>query len=373
MGRSREATTEVIFDTTGPEDFIRNRYLGRLNPAAHQLIRRRPDEAVGDDGAMTTQATAPPSTTPGAPGAPGGRALTVAVLSLMGATLFWAGNYVVGAAAVETIDPVSLVWLRWVIAVVPLLALAQWVERPDWRALLRQWPWIVGLSALGMIGYTWLLYVALEHTRPFNASLINAFNPALIVLMAVLILGDRMTVRKVVGVALALVGVLVVISGGDIAAVFRTGVGTGELFMVSAVCVWTAYTIAGRMSPTMPPVSSTALQAVVAVVVMAPVTFTMGGPTLPPSSGALWALLFIAVFPSVLSYLLWNRALEVIPASSAGVFMNLVTVYVAAFTVLSGGRITVPEVVGGVLVITGVVLTNVQRRIRPGAATTRPG
>ena len=319
---------------------------------------------------MTTRATAPPSTTPGAPG---GRALTVAVLALMGAPLFWAGNYVVGAAAVETIDPVSLVWLRWVIAVVPLLALAQWVERPDWRALLRQWPWIVGLSALGMIGYTWLLYVALEHTPPFNASLINAFNPALIVLMAVLILGDRMTVRKVVGVAVALVGVLVVISGGDIAAVFRTGVGTGELFMVSAVCVWTAYTITGRMSPTLPPVSSTALQAVVAVVVMASVTFAMGGPTLPPSSGSLWALLFIAVFPSVLSYLLWNRALQVIPASSAGVFMNLVTVYVAAFTVLSGGRITVPEVVGGVLVITGVVLTNVQRRIWPGAGTTRPG
>ena len=82
---------------------------------------------------------------------------------------------------------------------------------------------------------TWLLYVALEHTPPFNASLINAFNPALIALMAVLLLGDRMTVRKVVGVAVALVGVLVVISGGDIAAVFRTGVGTGERFMVSPV------------------------------------------------------------------------------------------------------------------------------------------
>ncbi|WP_374928138.1 DMT family transporter [Kytococcus sedentarius] len=318
---------------------------------------------------MTTQATAPASATPPRSS---GRALPIAVLSLMGATLFWAGNYVVGAAAVETIDPISLVWLRWVIAVVPLLALAHWLERPDWRALLRAWPWIVGLSLLGMLAYTWLLYVALEHTPPFNASLINAFNPALIALMAVLVLGDRLTGRKVLGVAVALVGVLIVISDGDLPAVLQTGVGTGELFMVGAVCVWTAYTIAGRIAPKLPPVSSTALQAVVAVVLMAPVTLAAGGPTMPPTSGALWALLFIAVFPSVLAYLLWNRALEVIPASSAGVFMNLVTVYVAAFTLFTGGVVSLPEVLGGALVIAGVVLTNAQRRARPGAATTRP-
>ncbi len=298
------------------------------------------------------------------------RAKTWAVLSLLGATLFWAGNYVVGAAAVESIDPVSLVWLRWVLAVVPLLVMAQVLEKPDWREMLRHWPWIVGLSVLGMVLYTWLLYMALEFTSPFSASLINAFNPALLALTAALVLGDRLTGRKVLGVAVALVGVLTVISGGDLVAVVRTGIGTGELLMVTAVVVWTAYTIAGRRAPALPPVTSTALQAVVAVVVMAPFALMGGGPTLPPDQPALWALLFIAVFPSVLAYVLWNRALEVIPPSSAGVFMNLVTVYVAVFTVLSGGEVTWAQLVGGALVICGVLLTNVQRRPRPRA--TRP-
>lgn len=83
----------------------------------------------------------------------------------------------VGAGAVRSIDPLSLVLLRWVIAVVPLLVIAQIVERPCWRAILTAWLWLIALGMLGLLGYNLLLYFALEHTNAFNASLINAFNP----------------------------------------------------------------------------------------------------------------------------------------------------------------------------------------------------
>lgn len=288
----------------------------------------------------------------------------VAIASLLGATLFWAGNYVIGASAVESIDPLSLVLLRWTIALVPLLVIAQWLERPAWRQVLAAWPWLVALSVSGLLGYNLLLYAALEHTDAFNASLINAFNPALITLAAAVFLRERLTAASIAGIVVALVGVLVVLSGGNPAALLGTGFGTGELLMVGAICAWTVYTVTGRRAPKIPPITSTALQAAIAVIVLAPISFASGGPTLPPTPDALGALLFIGIFPSVLSYLLWNRALTVLPAGGAGVFLNLITVFTAAFTILSGHAYTAAQVIGGVVVIGGVALTNA-RALRP--------
>ncbi|TQJ40608.1 threonine/homoserine efflux transporter RhtA [Arthrobacter sp. SLBN-112] len=294
----------------------------------------------------------------------------VALLSLLGATLFWAGNYVVGAGAVQSIEPLSLVFLRWAIALVPLLVIAQLVERPNWRSVLAAWPWLVALSVCGLLGYNLLLYVALEHTDAFNASLINSFNPALITLAAAVFLRERLTWLSVAGVLLALAGVLIVISGGDAGRLLTAGFGTGEVLMVGAVVVWTAYTVIGRRAPKIPPVTATAVQAAVAVALLAPVRLATGGLALP-STGNSWAsLLFIAVFPSVLSYLLWNRALTVLPASGAGVFLNLITVFTAILTILAGRVHTTAQLVGGAIVIGGVVIANARnfRRQKAGEA-----
>ncbi|MCS5734086.1 DMT family transporter [Herbiconiux daphne] len=286
------------------------------------------------------------------------RRTVVAVVSLVAATLFWAGNYVVGAAAVASIDPLSLVFLRWLIAVGPLLVIAQPVERPRWRDALRAWPRLVLLAAFGLFAYTFLLYSALQFTDAFNASLINAFNPALITIAAVVFLREKLSPAAIAGILLALVGVLIVLSGGDPLALVRTGFGVGDLLMIAAIVAWTAYTIVGRRVTGIPPITSTALQAAITVVALAPVVLITGGPTLPQTPDAWGALAFIGIFPSVLSYLLWNRALGEIPPARAGVFLNLITVFTAAFTIIAGHPFTAAQIIGGVVVIAGVAVAN---------------
>lgn len=294
----------------------------------------------------------------------------VAVVSLLGATVFWAGNYLVSAAALTATDPLSLTLLRWLLASVPLLLIAQLVERPDWRRLLRAWPWLLALSATGMVGYTLLLYVALQFTDPFNASIINSFNPVAIALAAALLLRQRLTALSVAGILLALLGVLVVLSRGELGTLLAGGFGVGDVLMIGAVLMWTAYTVLGRFAPRLPAIASTALQAVIVVVVLAPVSLVLGGPALPATGEALWALLYIALFPSVLSYLLWNRAMAVLPPAGGGVFLNLVAVFVAVLTVLTGQAISWPQLVGGAIVLLGVVLANLHalRRADPASA-----
>lgn len=293
------------------------------------------------------------------------RRQVIAVLSLLGATLFWAGNYVIGASAVQSIDPLSLVLLRWAIAAVPLLVTAQLVERPNWRAVLAAWPWLTALGVLGLLGYNLLLYFALEHTTAFNPSLINAFNPALITLGAAVFLRQRLTPLAVAGILTALAGVLIVISGGELGRLLGSGFGAGEVLMVGAIFVWTAYTITGRLAPKVPPITATAVQALMAVALLAPVSLATGGPHLPATGTGIASLLFIAVFPSVLSYLLWNRALTVLPAGGAGVFLNLITVFTAILTILTGHAYAPAQMIGGVTVIAGVIITNARSLRRP--------
>lgn len=295
------------------------------------------------------------------------RRAVVAIVSLIAATAFWAGNYIEGAAAVVSIDPLSLVLLRWLIAVVPLVVIAQLVERPRWRDLLRAWPAIVLLAALGLLGYNLFLYAALQHTDAFNASLVNAFNPALISIAAAIFLRERLGAAGVAGIVIALIGVLVVLSGGDLGALFRTGFGLGELLMIGAILAWTGYTIVGRAVGGVPPIASTACQAVVSIVVLTPVALVTGGPALPGSSEVWLALLFIGLFPSVLSYLFWNRAMKEIPPARGGVFLNLITVFTALFTVLAGHPFTAAQLVGGAIVIAGVALANERAFRRPAA------
>lgn len=134
--------------------------------------------------------------------------------------------------------------------------------------------------------------------------------------------------------------------------------------MIGAIVAWTVYTITGRLAPALPPITSTALQAVIVLIALTPVSLAIGGPALPATPAVWGALVFIGVFPSVLSYLLWNRALTVLPAGGAGVFLNLITVFTAAFTILAGHPYTAAQIIGGGVVIGGVVLTNARALFR---------
>ncbi|WP_142061402.1 DMT family transporter [Pseudarthrobacter sp. B4EP4b] len=288
------------------------------------------------------------------------------------ATLFWAGNFVVGHAAMETMQPLQLTYWRWTLAAAPLLVLAQLVERPDWRGVLRRWPVLLLLSSLGMSAYTLLLYSALGHTSALNASLVTAANPALIVVLAVILLRDRPRPLGWAGIGLGLAGVLLVLTGGDINRLLTFSINKGEMLILAAITVWGLYTIIARRV-NIPAITSTALQVAMAAVFLSPLALITGaGLPQTPSEG--WSLAFIALFPSLGSYLLWNLALKRTTAANAGNYLNLIAVFTALITVALGQPITLPQILGGVLVISGVLLTSAggPQRPRSSKSTSSP-
>jgi drug/metabolite transporter (DMT)-like permease len=276
------------------------------------------------------------------------------------ANLFWAGNYVVGQAAVASMTPMDLTFWRWALAAVPLLLLAHFVEKPDWGAVLRRWRVLLLLSVLGMSGYTLLLYGALGHTSAMNASLITAANPALIVVMAIVLLGEKTTRLGWTGICLGLLGVLLVLTRGELERVFSLSINTGELLMIGAIVVWGFYTILARRLG-VPAIAATAVQVVMAVVMLAPFALAMDV-RFPETAAEGWSLAYIALFPSLGAYLLWNLALKSTSPGTAGNYLNLIVVFTAIITVAMGTPLTAVQIVGGLMVIAGVLLTGMKGR-----------
>lgn len=281
------------------------------------------------------------------------------------ATLFWSGNFVVGQAAVASMTPLDLTFWRWTLAALPLLALAHFVEKPDWRAVLRRWPVLLLLSVLGMSGYTLLLYGALGYTSAMNASLITAANPALIVVMAIVLLGEKTTRLGWLGIGLGLLGVLLVLTRGELQRAFSLSINTGELMMIGAIVVWGSYTIIARRLE-VPAIAATAVQVAIAAVTLAPFALALNV-RFPETPAEGWSLAYIAVFPSLGAYLFWNLALKTTPPGTAGNYLNLMVVFTAIITVALGTPLTLVQIVGGIMVVAGVLLTGLrgQARLRP--------
>lgn len=278
------------------------------------------------------------------------------------AQLFWASNFVVADRVVAEFSPLELTWLRWVGALPILIVVAWWLEKPNWRDALREWRLHLVQALLGMVAYTLFLYSALESTSPVTASVITALNPAVIAIAAVIVLHERIRRLGVMGIVVSFAGVLIVILTGQ---GLEEGLGfaPGDLLMLGAISVWTAYVITSRRLTT-PPITATTVQAAMSAVLLVPVVAVLGAPGIAagPSAGAWWGLVWIVVFPSALAYLFWNIAVGTLGASKTGVFLNLLPVFTAVIALAFGDVLTIGQLVGGAIVLGGVYLTT-----RPGA------
>jgi len=285
-----------------------------------------------------------------------------AIVFLVLATLFWAGNFVFGAAALETFDPLSLTWIRWLLALVPLVVVAQLVEKPNWRTAIRHLPLLALLGVLGIAGYSLLLYYALEFTSPLNASLINAVNPALIVILAAVLPAalqggrrEQLNWRSGLAILIGLIGVVIVITDGDVLSIIGNGPNPGDLLILLAILAWSIYTLVSRRIHDVPPITATAVQAVIVVVLLTPVAL-INGVTWPDSPPSWAAVGYIVIFPSIGAYVLWNAATRKVPAATASIYINLMVVFTALIGLPFGFGISWVQVLGGLLVIGAVVL-----------------
>ncbi len=274
--------------------------------------------------------------------------------------LFWAGNFFVARMFHEAIPPFQMSFWRWMLALAIVIVIAMPQLRQNRAVIRREWPFLAFLGAIGVTAFNCLIYLALNHTTVVNGALINSLMPVLTFLIALGLIGDRLSPRQVIGVVVCLAGAVVIVARGDPAQLAALDVNPGDLLVLCGVAFWALYTVLIKWKPTkLPLLAFLAVTTAFGVLLHLPFVAwefnRMGGFALDLPN--LSALVYLAVFPSLLAYIFWNRAVAAFGPGRTGTFMYLMPIFSALLAVgFLGESFRLFHLAGLVLIFAGIAL-----------------
>ncbi|WP_144559628.1 DMT family transporter [Shouchella miscanthi] len=286
----------------------------------------------------------------------------VGSLFLILASSIWGGMYVVVKILVAVIPPLELVWMRYLIALVALVIIGL-VTKQKWKIKRTH----VGLIvAIALVGYVVSIVAQETGTMLSTAqmgAIITATTPAFMVLFASIILKERLTFKKAISVSLATLGVIIIV-GIDSLNVSST---LGGISLVIAAITWALMSVLIKRLPSdYSQIVVTTYATLIAFVVLTPFVLT----TLPQldytqlTNPTIWGgLIYLGVISTSLAFLLWNRGLQMLNASSGGVFFFFQPVVgtLLGWLVL-GETISMSFWIGSFLILLGVLIVIKERQ-----------
>jgi len=268
------------------------------------------------------------------------------------------GTFLAAKWALIEFPPLTLAFLRFLIASGGLYLIHRlW---PGRRAIDRQdWKMLILLGFLAVVANQAFFLYGLKFTTPTHAALLYGATPVLVFLFAIPLVGERPTLLKKIGVPVTFLGVATVIIHAGMEWSFKALF--GDILILLAVVAWALYTVLGkRLVGKYGAIHLTAMSIIIGTVLFAPiglVTFTRFDPETISLRG--WTSLgYIAIGTSVIAYSIWFWALGRLEATKVSVFNNLQPIFTAIMSYFLLGETIGPRlIVGGILVIVGVILT----------------
>lgn len=294
---------------------------------------------------------------------------------LLAAPALFASNMVAARWAHDAaLPPVFLAFGRWLIAFLILLPLSAPALLRHRQALWRGLPTLLPLAVLGMGVAVAPQYIGAQSTSATNIALIFSCSPILVALLEAIIWRKPLSPLRAAGLALALGGVLVVLTRGDAWALARLAFGQGDLWVLLAATGWAFYTVLQKRLtlPVVPDGARLAAMMLGGAIALAPFAGieAAAGATPPWSDPRLAAvLLFLAVVPSLGAYYVYGRLISRAGPATAGLSMFLVPVYAALLAwPLLGEAPRLFHAYGFVMILSGVKLASLRMRTTTAGA-----
>ena len=278
---------------------------------------------------------------------------------------FWGGNAVAGKFAVGEISPFVLTFLRWTLAALIVISFAWPHLRRDWPTIKASFPYLGGMGAMGFAVFAGLLYLGLVTTTAINATIIQAAMPMFIFALNFAFFRTAATPLQVLGYSLTLVGVAIAAGQGDLSGLLALDLNQGDLFVILAAIVYAGYSVALRQKPSMHWLSFLTVLFVAGSLASIPfvIAESLTGHAIWPHSTTGWTVLaFVTLLPSLLAQAFFIRGNEVLGSNAAGLFLNLIPIMGAIFSVaLLAERFHLFHAASLALVLGGIALA--QRRL----------
>ncbi len=284
--------------------------------------------------------------------------------ALAAAASIWGGMYVVSKFALDYIPPFTLLWMRYLTALCVLYPLAARQQRTpltrnDHRAFL----------LVGFVGYVvsvGLQFVGTRLSSAHNGAIITSASPAFILLFAWMMLGERMTARKLLSVMLATAGVLIVV-GWDGGSAGGGNALLGNLALIGAAVTWALLSVLARkFSASLSPLAITTGAVFWAAIMTTPLMVVEWRflPVRGLENPLLWgAVLYLGVVATAGAFYLWNKGLSLVEAGTASVFFFLQPVVGALLGwLILGEQLTASFFTGGSVILLAVLIASLPKK-----------
>ncbi|HCG7970396.1 TPA: DMT family transporter [Vibrio parahaemolyticus] len=276
--------------------------------------------------------------------------------------MIWGGNSIVNKLAASTIEPSAMSFYRWFVAMVlltPFCLPAVIKQRHVIRPYLTK---LAFLALLGMVLNQSLGYYAGLTTTASNMALITSLVPLISVFLSVPLLGKSVSMLSIVGGVISLGGLAFMLGHGDVTYFLHQDMTQGDSLMLLAALVYAAYCVLlKRWKMPFNSLTLVYIQGFFSVIMLTPLW--LSSEQLLPSQEALPLIAYAGIAASIFAPLMWVKAIDLIGADSSAMFMNLMPVVsVALASTLLGEEIHVYHIIGGLMVISGVILSQIKVR-----------
>lgn len=272
-------------------------------------------------------------------------------------TLFWGMNFALAGPVMVDEPPLYAAAMRFLLASVVIVVLAVARREPLMQRARRHAGVFLMIGTVGIGVFNLLFFFALQRTSAANASLIMATNPLLTMLLAALLVGERPSASQLVALPLALLGVAVVITGGDLQRLASLHVASGDLIMLGADVSWAFYNVLGRRyMPAGSPLANTTLMMIAGTLILVIAALASDEVPVMPGITSGVSLMIMALGGTVLAYLFWTTGIARLGAGRTALFLNLVPVFAMLTATTMGVLPTPAQLIGGALVIGAVLV-----------------
>lgn len=291
-----------------------------------------------------------------------------AFISLFFVSVLWGWNYPVSAYLLHSFSPVFLSTVRICFTSLFLIIIAV-ANKGLRKPTLSEWKLLIGVGIFGTLLNQTFYFTGLHHTTPANAALINAMAPIITIFLERVILRVKLTPKKALGAVISLIGVFSIIGVAN----GSFGISLGDLnVLIAVICLSISLLFIRSLAKTMPSFSITIFATVLGSVLMVPAAGVENivGESLVSHSFFNWFLLIMAgILAQGIAGFWWNGGVAKVGAGTAAMFMNIQPfVAIVASHFILGNPILPLQIMGGILVLTGVFIANMPT-VRPIVAT----
>ena len=288
---------------------------------------------------------------------------TKAYIMLVCATLFWAGNFMVGKLAyLENIPPMSLVFFRWLLVWIILLPFTYKEISKNKDIILNNLPLLFFLALTSVGLFNSFTYLALVYTQVINASLFNTAIPAAIIFLCFLLNIEKTNKFQILGLIISVLGILAIITKLDFNILLSLNFNKGDLIMIGGVITWGLYSsFLKKKTFTLPLLTLVHVLCTFGLIFILPQFLyeLSHGLTIKFNSNLIYTLIYLALFPSIGSYYCWAGSVAIIGANRAGIFLSLIPFFSTLMAIsFFDEQFQFFHLIGSILIILGLFLSN---------------